>query len=58
MDNTTELVAIYNNLLLAWTQIQKIRIILKKKQDFSKMVSKTSPFRGNETEFWSSSEII
>ncbi|XP_071559875.1 putative nuclease HARBI1 isoform X1 [Temnothorax nylanderi] len=32
----TKLVAVYNNLLLAWTQIQRIRTILKKKHKLSR----------------------
>lgn len=35
MDNT-ELIAVYSKLLLTWTQIQKIRIILKKKHKISR----------------------
>lgn len=34
--NNTELVAIYNNLLLAWTNIQKLRIISRKKYKTSR----------------------
>jgi len=32
----TELVAVYNNLFIAWTQIQTIRTILKKKYKISR----------------------